>query len=108
MKFSLDWCFGLLKQKLRQTKVDNLDDLKKAVENSATVNLPQLPRIIVTMLQKNLSHAFMKILSIKKIHQFHITRDDSRTPILNILVSSFTLHHTQSIEGMSISVRLRG
>ena len=41
-KFSPDWCFGLLKQKLRRYRVDCLDDLVDVVESSADVNFAQL------------------------------------------------------------------
>ena len=40
-KFALDWCFGLLKQKLRRTKVDCLKDIVDTVNNSANVNFAQ-------------------------------------------------------------------
>ncbi len=41
-KFSPDWCFSLLKQKFRRTKIDCLDDLVKVVDTSANVNEVQL------------------------------------------------------------------
>ena len=41
-KFSPDWCFGLLKQRFRRTKVDCLKDLEQVVDSSAQANLPQL------------------------------------------------------------------
>ena len=41
-KFSPDWCFGLFKQVFRRTVIDCLDDIVKAVENSAAVNHAQL------------------------------------------------------------------
>ena len=41
-KFLPDWCFGLLKQKLRRCRVDCLDDLVEVVESSADVNFAQL------------------------------------------------------------------
>ena len=42
IKFSPDWCFGLLKQKFRRTRVDCLDDIVKVVDESAVVNHAQL------------------------------------------------------------------
>ncbi len=33
-KFSPDWCFGLLKQKFRKTKIDCFDDLVKVLDTS--------------------------------------------------------------------------
>lgn len=41
-KFSPDWCFGLIKQKLRRTNVNCLDDIVKVVESSAEANHAQL------------------------------------------------------------------
>ena len=41
-KFSPDWCFGLLKQCFRRTKVGCLDDLVKVVDSSAGVHIAQL------------------------------------------------------------------
>jgi len=41
-KFLPDWCFGLLKQKFRKSKVDCLADLVKVVEESAEVSHAQL------------------------------------------------------------------
>ena len=41
-KFAPDWCFGLVKQKFRRTKVGCLNDIVKVVEESAAVNFAQL------------------------------------------------------------------
>ena len=41
-KFVPDWCFGLIKQRLRKTQVGCLADLKTVVEESATANSVQL------------------------------------------------------------------
>ena len=41
-KFSPDWCFGLLKQKFRRTRVGCLDDIVRVVESSSVVNHAQL------------------------------------------------------------------
>ena len=41
-KFAPDWCFGLLKQHFRQTKINSLDDIASAVDNSSVVNVAQL------------------------------------------------------------------
>lgn len=40
-KFSPDWCFGLLKQAYRRTKINCLDDIVRVVETSAVVNHAQ-------------------------------------------------------------------
>ena len=41
-KFSPDWCFGLLKQRFRRTKVGCLDDIAQVVNDSASTNVAQL------------------------------------------------------------------
>lgn len=41
-KFAPDWCFGLLKQKFRKTKVGCLADIAKVVNTSAVVNHAEL------------------------------------------------------------------
>ena len=41
-KFAPDWCFGLMKQKFRRTKVGDLDDIANCVSWSSRVNVPQL------------------------------------------------------------------
>ena len=41
-KFAPDWCFGLLKQRYRRTKVNCLEDIARVVESSAHVNTAQL------------------------------------------------------------------
>ena len=41
-KFAPDWCFGLLKQCFRQTKIGDLDDIANCVSWSSIVNVPQL------------------------------------------------------------------
>ena len=41
-KFAPDWCFGLVKQRFKRTKVGCLTDLETVVNNSAVVNHAQL------------------------------------------------------------------
>ena len=41
-KFAPDWCFGLFKQRFRRTKINSLDDIASAVDNSSVVNVTQL------------------------------------------------------------------
>ena len=41
-KFSPDWCFGLLKQRFRRTRVACLSDLERVVNISAEANVAQL------------------------------------------------------------------
>lgn len=41
-KFAPDWCFGLMKQCFRRTKIGDLDDIANCVSLSSAVNVPQL------------------------------------------------------------------
>lgn len=41
-KFAPDWCFGLVKQKFRRTKIGCLEDIARVVNTSAVVNHAQL------------------------------------------------------------------
>ena len=41
-KFICDWIFGLVKRKLRKAKVDCLEDVCRAIEESASSNMSQL------------------------------------------------------------------
>ena len=41
-KFSPDWCFGFIKRRFRRTNVSCLADIATVVDQSATVNIPQL------------------------------------------------------------------
>ena len=41
-KFAPDWCFGLLKQRFRRSRVDCLDDIVQVIQSSAVVNEVQL------------------------------------------------------------------
>ena len=41
-KFSPDWCFGLVKQLYRRTKVGSINDIADVVKRSASVNHLQL------------------------------------------------------------------
>ena len=41
-KFAPDWCFGLMKQRFRRTKIGDLDDIANCVSLSSSVNVPQL------------------------------------------------------------------
>ena len=42
MKFSPDWCFGLLKRQYKRTKVGSLKSIAEVVNNSAECNVAQL------------------------------------------------------------------
>lgn len=88
-KFSPDWCFGLLKQRLRRCRVDCLDDMVNVVESSADVNFAQL---VGTQLGETLvpmynwSHFFepyFRVLpAIKSYHHFHFNSSSLGTAIV--------------------------
>lgn len=76
-KFAPDWCFGLLKQKYRKTKIGSLTKLAAVVNMSAECNYSQLVTTEdgntlvetydwTTFFAKN----FKKISGIKKLHHF--------------------------------------
>ena len=79
-KFVPDWCFGLLKQKFRQTKVDCLEDIAQVVESSASVNEvqpvgSQSGEVIVKNYDWTgfLPPNFEQVIQIKRQHHFEIT-----------------------------------
>ena len=83
-KFSPDWCFGLLKQRYRRSRVGCLDDVVKVVEESATCNTAQLVgtqdgQTVVTTYDgaAMLGRHLRKIKGVKKFRHF---RFDSSTP----------------------------
>ena len=77
-KFAPDWSFGLLKQNFRRMEVHCLDDMARAVSESAqTLNRPQLVgredgTVIVPTYnwQTFLSPYFRKVDGIKSLHHF--------------------------------------
>ena len=79
-KFSPDWCFGLLKQRLRRCTIDCLDDLVKEVERSADANQAQLVgtqsgETLVPMYNwvNHFNHHFRQLQNIKSYHSFHFS-----------------------------------
>ena len=116
-KFSPDWCFGLLKQRLRRCHVDCLDDIVRVVESSADVNSAQLVgtqtgEILVPMYDWATFFApfFKPLHQIKKYHHFHfsstcpgvgnsviqsLTRSTSTLPLGHHLLQSYhqSLYH---------------
>ena len=79
-KFSPDWCFGLLKQRLRRCRVDCLDDLVKVVESSADVNSAQLVETqlgetVVPMYNwaQFFEPHYKTLQQIKTFHHFHFS-----------------------------------
>lgn len=83
-KFSPDWCFGLLKRKIRKTFISSLFDIAYAVESSSVVNSSQLvglhdgQQLINTYQWTNyLGNYFKKLPKIKCYQHF---RFDSEQP----------------------------
>lgn len=79
-KFSPDWCFGLLKQRLRRCTINCLDDMAREVKNSACVNSVQLVGtqtgdVIVKTYDwtSHLNSYFRPIVGLKKMHHFHFS-----------------------------------
>ena len=79
-KFAPDWCFGLIKQRLRKTQVSCLGALKILVEESARANSVQLVgdesgQSIVPMYNwaTFLQPHFNKVVQIKKFHHFSMS-----------------------------------
>ncbi len=112
-KFSPDWCFGLLKRKLRHSKVDSLHDLVGVVERSATVNLAQLTgtqngEVIVKTYnwQEHLSSSFKKVPQIKKVHHFKITKNDEGQPVLKVKEDIYDNFHEVNMVTGKISSEL--
>ena len=76
-KFAPDWCFGLLKQKYRKTKIGSITGLAAVVNTSAQCNYSQLVttedgRTLVKTYDWTTFFAakFKRVSSIKKIHHF--------------------------------------
>ena len=83
-KFSLSWCFGLLKKKYQCTKVGGLTDLCDVMNESAAVNIAQPigledGSVVVTTYdwQNYFSQFCTKVKGIKKIHHL---RFESTSP----------------------------
>ena len=88
-KFSPDWCFGLVKQRLRRCKVDCLDDIVEVVQSSADVNHAQLVgtqsgETLVPMHDwaKYLEPYFRVLPNIKQYHHFHFSSSSPGTVVL--------------------------
>ncbi|XP_033642526.1 uncharacterized protein LOC117302652 [Asterias rubens] len=86
-KSSPDWCFGLLKQKLRQSPVSCLQDIACLTKQSTAseVNLAQLvgseaQEVYVPLYdwQSFLSEYFVPLIGFKKFHQFRFLQ---RNPV---------------------------
>ena len=80
-KFAPDWCFGLLKKKLRDTYVSSLEDIKEVCKQSSVtgVNTSQLVghedgSVVVPMhdLSNHLQNHFVKVAGIKTMHHLSV------------------------------------
>ena len=115
-KFSPDWCFGLLKQRLRRCELHCLDDIVREVERSADVNFAQLVgtqsgETLVPMYDwSTFFHPHFKVLPhIKKYHHFILSKNctgvtvkeysDSDPTTINILTTKWTpnFNHLPSV-----------
>ena len=83
-KFSPDWCFGLLKQRLRRCRVDCLDDIVDVVESSAQLVGAQSGETLVPMYNWSqfFEPHFRVLPSIKTYHHFHFNSSSPGTVIL--------------------------
>lgn len=79
-KFGPDWCFGLVKQCFRRTRVDTLSDIAAVVRNSSPVKQVNIPQLVGledgTVLvesydwQQHLSCYFRRLPQIKSYQHF--------------------------------------
>ena len=88
-KFSCDWCFGLLKRKLKRTRVDSLGDMEDVVKDSARGNIAQLcenerGEVFVPTYdwKAYLPSFFKKVVGIKKFHHFIFSKESQGNVIL--------------------------
>ena len=80
-KFAPEWCFGLMKQCFRRTKIGDLDDIANCVSLSSAVNVPQLVGSLdgtVFVPTYNWSEVFDNIMKsalkgISRLHQFRFS-----------------------------------
>ncbi|ELU00818.1 hypothetical protein CAPTEDRAFT_188926 [Capitella teleta] len=84
-KFAPDWCFGLLKQAFRRSKVDSLECMESVVNGSAACNIAQLigwedGRVVVPVYDWNahLSPHGQHMKGIKENHHFKVSRPSTR------------------------------
>ncbi len=81
-KFSPDWCFGLLKRKFRNTKVNSLAEISAVVNETAESIVPTLDGS--SFFIPNMK----KVIGIKKFHHFSF---DSSQPGVVAVKDSPTL-----------------
>ncbi len=101
-KFSPDWCFGLLKRKFRNTKVNSLAEISAVVNESAYCNHSQLianetAEIFVPTL--DWSSFFIpnmkKVIGIKKFH--HFSFDSSQPGVVAVKEHSNSLEKVMEL-----------
>ena len=85
-KFSLDWCFGLVKQKTRRTFISSLFDIARAVEESSSVNASEIVglhngtvRVATYDWVTYLQLFFKKLPQIKSYYHFRFDKDHPGT-----------------------------
>ena len=79
-KFAPDWCFGLLKRRLRRTRVSCLDDIQRVVTSSSVVNSAQLVgnetgEVTVPTYDwaRFFTPVYRKVVGVKRHHHFVLT-----------------------------------
>ena len=90
-KFAPDWCFELVKRRLRREKVNCLDDLAAVVEASAEANVAQLvgseygvTYVPVYNWSAFLAPHFRKVPRLKQYHHLHVSREAPGTVSLKL------------------------
>jgi len=80
-KFSPDWCFGLIKKRLRRTQVDSMGCIASVVESSSTSNSahvigpdPSTASVRFFKWTEFLSKYFRKVKDIKAHQHFHFSQ----------------------------------
>ena len=81
-KFAPDWCFGLIKRRLRRTRVSCMSDIAELVDASSTANRSQLVsdeagNVLVRTFDWStfLSGGFKKVKGIKEMQHFSFAAD---------------------------------
>ena len=81
-KFAPDWCFGLIKRRLRRTRVSCMSDIAELVDASSTANRSQLVsdeagNVLVPTFDWStfLSTGFKKVKGIKEMQHFSFAAD---------------------------------
>ena len=101
-KFSVDWCFELMKRTFRRTKVDCLEDIVKVVTDSSTagVNVPCLVgqedgTVLVPMHDwaTFLSSFFKKVQGIKSHHHFYFEADTTGVAMRDFCDTASSYHN---------------